>query len=434
MSVIHRPASMPATRRRLTGLVAVALAATVVVTLITSALVSRPGAAAPGPQFPSAARPDLASPPFDASAALAQGADALQRARETADPAAYAQAEAAFRSVLAAEPENLPALIGIGSLSLARHEFAEALATGRRASSLNSSSASALGIIGDAQTELGRYAAALTTVQRMVDLRPDLASYSRVSYQRELHGDLPGAIAAMQLAVDAAGPASENTEYVRVQLGNLQFATGDLAAARDTYLRALARLPDYHLALAGLARVAAAQGDLPAAIGMYQHAKARLPLPEIVVWLGETLEAAGHLEAARDEYALAEAMQRLNASQGMRVDLELAGFFADHGDAATALRLARRAHAERPTVFAADTLAWALYQSGRPRAALPFMREALRLGTRSSSLLFHAGVIEATVGRDEAARTHLAAALVLNPAFSPLDAPRAAALLEDLRR
>ena len=104
---------------------------------------------------------------------------------------------------------------------------------------------------------------------------------------------------------------------------------------------------------------------------------------------------------------------------GMRVDLELAGFFADHGDAATALRLARRAHAERPTVFAADTLAWALYQSGRPQAALPFMHEALRLGTQSSRLLFHAGVIEATIGRDEAARTHLAAALSLNPAFSP---------------
>ena len=291
-----------------------------------------------------------------------------------------------------------------------------------------------LGIIGDAQTELGRYDQAVATVQRMVDLRPDLASYSRVSYQRELHGDLSGAIAAMQLAVDAAGPATENTEYVRVQLGNLQFATGDLGAARVTYLRALARLPDYHLALAGMARVAAAEGDLPAAIDLYQRAKARLPLPEIVIGLGETLEAAGQDAAAADEYALAEAMQRLNASYGMRVDLELASFFADHGDAATALNLARRAHVERPTIFAADTLAWALYQSGRPRAALPYVQEALRLGTQSSRLLFHAGVIEAAVGRQDAARGHLAAALALNPAFSPLDAPRAVAMLRDLRR
>ena len=130
---------------------------------------------------------------------------------------------------------------------------------------------------------------------------------------------------------------------------------------------------------------------------------------------------------------MAEAMQRLNATYGMRVDLELAGFFADHGDAVTALRLARRAYAERPTVFAADTLAWALYRAGRPRAALPYAHEALRLGTRSSRLRFHAGAIEAANGHENAARTHLAAALELNPAFSPLDAPRAAALLRELK-
>ena len=85
-------------------------------------------------------------------------------------------------------------------------------------------------------------------------------------------------------------------------------------------------------------------------------------------------------------------------------------------------------------MFAADTLGWALYQSGRPRAALPYLDEALRLGTQNSRLFFHAGAIEAAVGRVGAARAHLGAALALNPVFSPLDAPRAAALLKDLRR
>jgi tetratricopeptide (TPR) repeat protein len=430
MSVIHRPTARGGTNM-LTGVAVAALGLTLAAVVITSSI---GGPAVRPPVNIPAARPSLTTPVFDASAAVVEGASALQRARETADPAAYAQAETAFRSVLAVEPENVAALIGLGSLSLSRHEFAEALAIGRRTERLNPSSASALGVIGDAETELGRYDQALASVQRMVDLRPDLASYSRVSYQRELHGDLSGAIAAMQLAVDAAGPATENTEYVRVQLGNLQLATGDLAAARETYLQSLARLPDYHLALAGLARVAAAEGHLPASIELYQRAKARLPLPEIVIGLGETLEAAGRSAAAADEYALAEAMQRLNASYGMRVDLELAGFFADHGDAATALRLARRAHIERPTIYAADTLAWALYSSGQPRAAMPYVREALRLGTQNSRLLYHAGTIEAAIGRQGAARAHLSAALALNPAFSPLDAPRATALLQALRR
>ena len=44
--------------------------------------------------------------------------------------------------------------------------------------------------------------------QRMVDTRPDLASYARVSYALELRGDVDGAIAAMRAAYGvAAGPS-----------------------------------------------------------------------------------------------------------------------------------------------------------------------------------------------------------------------------------
>ena len=60
-------------------------------------------------------------------------------------------------------------------------------------------------MIADAQIELGRYGAAARTLQRMVDLKPELASYARVSYFRELHGDLAGALQAMRLAVSAGG-------------------------------------------------------------------------------------------------------------------------------------------------------------------------------------------------------------------------------------
>ena len=41
----------------------------------------------------------------------------------------------------------------------------------------------------------------------MIDRRPNLAGYARVSYVRELRGDLPGAVEAMRLAVAAGGPA-----------------------------------------------------------------------------------------------------------------------------------------------------------------------------------------------------------------------------------
>ncbi len=43
-------------------------------------------------------------------------------------------------------------------------------------------------------------------LNRMVSIRPDIRSYSRISYLREIHGDIPGAIEAMELAVEAGAP------------------------------------------------------------------------------------------------------------------------------------------------------------------------------------------------------------------------------------
>ena len=78
----------------------------------------------------------------------------------------------------------------------------------------------------DALVELGRYDAARAELQAMVDRRPNLSGYARVSYLRELHGDLDGAVEAMRLAVDAGGPAAENGAYVSTLLGELERRRG----------------------------------------------------------------------------------------------------------------------------------------------------------------------------------------------------------------
>ena len=87
-------------------------------------------------------------------------------------------------------------------------------------------------VIVDAQVELGRYGDAQRTLQELIDLRPTLASYARVSYFRELHGDLAGAMQAMRLAVSAGGATPENLAYVQTLLGQLEFDGGHLAPGR----------------------------------------------------------------------------------------------------------------------------------------------------------------------------------------------------------
>ena len=350
----------------------------------------------------------------------------VQKARETGDPSYYGKAQAAVDQALRRDPRNVEALIGAGTLANARHEFREALALGQRALALNPTVPRILGVIADAQTELGMYDAAVETLQKMVDMRPDLGSYSRISYARELHGDLDGAIEAMQMAVQAGGQTTENSAWVRVQLGNLYFAKGDLASAERIYQETLILLPDYVYAQASLARVRAAQGQADAAIALYGQAIARMPLPEFVIGLGELQESLGRAADAAKQYELVGAMQQLFKSNGVDTDLELALFDADHGkDPAATVDLARAAYERRPGVKAADTLAWALYKAGRLDEARRYADEALRLGSQDALMLYHAGTIAQAQGDAAAARRLLGQALALNPHFSPLFAPLA---------
>src|SRR5215216_37005 len=337
--------------------------------------------------------------PDDPSAYAQLGLALLQRVRETADPGLYPRAEQAFAEALKRDPRQLDALAGQGSLALSRHKFADALRFGQQAHDINPYRAELYGIIGDAQIELGEYEAALDTIQKMVDTRPALNSYSRASYLRELQGDTAGAIEIMRKAVGSGVPGTEHMLWTQVQLGHLYFNSGDIRSAEQTYQAALQLRPDYLYAFAGLARVQAARGQYKQAIDQYRRIIKTLPLPEFVIALGEVYEANGQPDEAKQQYDLVRAMQQLNAGAGMDVDLELALFDADHpasnlgpnssGPAQAAAR-ARASYARRPSIYGADALAWALYQHGEYSEARRYSQLALRLGTRDAAMHYHA--------------------------------------------
>lgn len=361
------------------------------------------------------------------------GAAYVQQARVTADPSYYLKAQGALdRSLQVRRAGNSVALTGLAALAAARHDFARALDLGRRSLAIDGYSATTYGVVGDALVELGRYDEAFRAVQRMVDLRPDVASYARASYAWELRGDVRRARRALELALEAA-PSPDDQGFALYYLGELAWNAGDLQAAERRYAEGARRAPGYLPLQEGRAKVLAARGRTAEAIATYRTLTARLPQPAYVAELGDLLTATGDHAGAAQQYALVRAEQQLLRANGVDTDLELALFDADHGNPAGALRAARAAYATRKGIFGEDALAWAMHAAGRDREALPHARAAQRLGTRSALLRYHLGMIYAALGDRAGAREQLTAALDTNPHFSPLQAPVARAFLGSLR-
>ena len=342
----------------------------------------------------------------------------VQEARVTADPSYYPKAEGVLRRSLDQHPQdNVQAMVGMAALAAARHDFAGALDWGERALAIDTYNGSVYGVVGDAQVELGRYDDAFATFQKMVDTRPDLASYARVSYARELQGDVAGALRAMRGAETFAGTPADRA-WAANQLGELYFNTGRLDRAAEQYRRATELAPEFVPPQAGLAKVAWARGDVRDAIARYTEVTRRYPSPEYVIALGDLYESAGEPEQARQQYDLVHTIQALFTANGVNVDLELSLFQADHGDAVAALQTARDEWGRRHSIHVADALGWALHANGLDRTALRYSTKALSLGTRNALFDFHAGMIRLGLGDRDGARRFLARAVDTNPAFS----------------
>lgn len=367
---------------------------------------------------------DVRAAPRDPVRLVTLGLAYQVRWRETGDPTFLPLSERALRGALAEWPRDATATLGLGNLALIRHEFRRALELGRTAQRLAPYASRPYGVIGDALVELGRYSEAFAAFERMVALKPTLASYARIAYARELTGDRAGARSALKLALDAAGGAPEPSAWAHVELAKLELGHGRVEAAARHVRAALAVFPGYVFALEQQARVDAARGRLEAAVRSARRAATSVPLPQFSTLLADLLERRGDIRAARRERATVDAFDRLLSANGLRIDLESAVYRADQRiEPAGTVRVARSARAARPSIYGDDALGWALARAGRCTEAEPWLDRALRLGTKDALLFFHRGYAAGCAGDVGAMRTWYRKALALSPAFSIRWAP-----------
>ena len=135
-----------------------------------------------------------------------------RRARETSDVQFYAKAEETLQRSFALAPDNYDGLKTQAWLELGRHEFAKALETATKLNKKAPDDVVVYGYLADANTELGNYKEAVAAAQWMLDLRAgNIPGLTRAGYQRELHGNIAGALELMQMAYGST-PSTETED------------------------------------------------------------------------------------------------------------------------------------------------------------------------------------------------------------------------------
>jgi tetratricopeptide (TPR) repeat protein len=363
------------------------------------------------------------------------GALYLQRARLTGDLADYGRAlDAADRSI-EADPIYWSGHALRASVLFALHDFPGALDEARATYAAAPDQLEALAVIGDASLELGDLEAADVAYQQLAEMAPSAPVWSRQAHLAFIRGDTERALDLVGIAATATDPVADPAAaaFYHFQLGDLRRASGDARGAEGAYLQALAAVPEYAPATAGIARVREAEGHRAEAMALLAAAIARVPQPELIAALGDLHALDGDAAAAERQYALVERIGEVAAATGSVYDRQRVLFAADHErDLQGGIALARAELAVRHDIYAHDALAWVLFKAGELDEAAAEAEAALAMGTQDPRLAYHAGMIAAAQGRTEEARSLLRTALEGAAYLPPLQVPLLERAIADL--
>lgn len=366
-----------------------------------------------------------AAAPKDARALAVLGLGYQQLFRETARPSYLARARTALESSASLDDTSFATRIGLAQLSATQHRFGEAAVHARAALELEPDNVAALGTLGDALVELGRYEQAFAAYDRASAQGPSVGAYARVARARELLGRTEGALDALELAIEAGSGVREQKAWALMRYGGVLLSVGRTDEATSAFGQSLALQPGFPHARAGLARSAAARGRIAEAVRSFRALLRVVPSAEYATELGDLYLSLGDHGRAEASYERARVFAHRLAASGVRTMLASASLDVDRGlRLRSALERARLAHREAPNVETEDLLAWALARNGRCGDARIYSDRSLALGTRDATILFHRGMIERCLGNPDA-RRWFGEALAVDPAFSARWAPLA---------
>jgi tetratricopeptide (TPR) repeat protein len=352
-----------------------------------------------------------------------------------------AQAQQALSDALRVQPGYLPALLGLGSISLQQNNASAALGYASQVIATSFWVADAHVIAGSSYLLQGD----LTQAQRAFELAAGLNPRSpavqerlgRVLGMRGSYADAEKAYEnALAIAPDyapALGGLSEilakegkskqanaridhqiaaQPKAFQLYVAKAEFciAQKDWNCAEHSYQQTLALNPYYVNGYLALAHIYAATDRPQGMIQEYEAARRRFPeyLPTYIL-LAQVYEYVGDVDHARQTYQDALKVDP-SSYQSMS---NLARLYADHGGSLSdALDLAQKAKAGQPDDPGVnDTLGWVYYKQGLYRTAVPILEAAVAKNPQDAKFQFHLGMAYLAAGQSAEAHARLQTAI-----------------------
>lgn len=241
------------------------------------------------------------------------------------------------------------ALTTKAGVQLSLHDFADALKTGNEAALLNPTNAQIHGVLVDANVELGNYEKAVKLADKMMSIKPDIRSYSRVSYLREIHGDIEGSIEAMTMAVKAGYPGLEETAWAMLTLGDIYKEYGQLDKAEQVYKEILDMRPNYPFAVGALGDLQAKRGNDELAEKTLKEAMDIIPEVGFYISMAELYKRQNRNDELGAILKEIMVMLKEDTDSGHNMNLEYASLYFDIlDDRIKAMEYANKEYNKRP--------------------------------------------------------------------------------------
>jgi tetratricopeptide (TPR) repeat protein len=362
-----------------------------------------------------------------AIAALQYAVPLTTAAKISGDLRQFGEALRVVETALKKQPDHEKLLLHQAELLSSLHRFDKAAAVVEKLHARAPSEGSRV-LLADVAWNRGDYDTAIKEIRAIAAEKPSLFSQVRLAQLELSLGNIEaakGAFARAETLYQNVSPVP--IAWLNVQRGLMGLHTGQFESAETFYREAIARMPDYPMAVEHLAEIESLLGKREEAVTRYKRVVEATDNPELIGALAGVLKEFGQEEesvrlVARAKKRFSELLKEYpEAMAGHAADF----FLNEGGDKKQALALLERNFKLRPNAEARASLALAKLENDDLKGASKLVDDALATPVKKAEIYWTAARVRLAESRADDAKVLAERAKALNPKIEQLEGPLA---------